>query len=193
MQVLIEIQLQFETFVDDVKQKNSPLFPKDKLNEQMQNVLKIYFKIIQHYLHAIVKEYENHYKILAFSDTKTELSINQLPNLKNFIDEKSKDNTFFKLGHRVREVLRDQFFSEISPLKDPTKPIGGIVCNLSEVDLSGEDLSGEDLSNAILFNAILEGANLEGASFYKAWVTRDQVSKAKSLKGATMPDGNKYP
>ncbi len=190
MQVLIEIQLQFETFVDDVKQENSPLFPKDQPNDQMRNVLKIYFKIIQHYLHAIVKEYENHYKILTSSNTKTALSIYQLPKLKNFIDEKSKRNTFFILGHRVREVLRDQLISEISPLKGATKPGGGIVCDLSEVDLTGEDLSDANLSNAILFNANLSNADLKGANFYKAWVTREQVSKAKSLKGATMPDGS---
>jgi uncharacterized protein YjbI with pentapeptide repeats len=50
------------------------------------------------------------------------------------------------------------------------------------------DLSEADLSKATLFNANLEGANLS-----KAWVTREQVCKAKSLQGATMPDGSIHP
>ena len=50
--------------------------------------------------------------------------------------------------------------------------------NLSYADLSGTDLSGTDLSEAIL----------RGAK-----VTDEQLKKAKSLKGAIMPDGSIHP
>jgi len=44
--------------------------------------------------------------------------------------------------------------------------------------LSGADLSDADLSRA----------NLSGAT-----VTNEQLAGAKSLQGATMPDGSKHP
>ena len=49
------------------------------------------------------------------------------------------------------------------------------------------DLSGKNLSGANLRGASLEWADLEGAN-----VTDDQLAQAKSLKGATMPDGTKH-
>jgi len=57
--------------------------------------------------------------------------------------------------------------------------------NLSEADLSGANLSGANLSGANLSGANLSGANLSGAS---RW-TDHQLRAAKSLEGATMPDG----
>ena len=56
--------------------------------------------------------------------------------------------------------------------------------DLTEADLRGADLSGADLTEAILKNAKLEGANLHGAR-----VTEEQLARAESLKGATLPDG----
>jgi uncharacterized protein YjbI with pentapeptide repeats len=53
--------------------------------------------------------------------------------------------------------------------------------NLSDADLSGADLSEADLSNADLSNAQLSYAN-----------PKEQLGQAKSLKGATMPNGQKY-
>ena len=50
-------------------------------------------------------------------------------------------------------------------------------------DLSGADLSGADLSGADLSSADLSGAR----------VTNEQLQQAKSLKGATMPDGSIHP
>ena len=70
--------------------------------------------------------------------------------------------------------------------------------DLSEANLSGANLSGAvlikaNLSHAILFNADLSNAILEGTNFNKAWVTKEQLAQAKSLQGATMPDGKKLP
>jgi uncharacterized protein YjbI with pentapeptide repeats len=64
--------------------------------------------------------------------------------------------------------------------------------NLSDANLWGAHLSKTNLSNAILFNADLSNAILEQANLNKAWVTREQLAKANSLKGATMPDGKTH-
>jgi len=65
---------------------------------------------------------------------------------------------------------------------------------LSEADLSGANLSKADLSvaylgEADLSEADLSGANLSGTDLSKAKISTDQLATAKSLKGATMPDG----
>src|SRR5215217_7699846 len=52
------------------------------------------------------------------------------------------------------------------------------------IDLYGAPLSETDLSSANLSGATLGGANLSGAV-----VTKEQLREAKSLEGATMPDG----
>jgi uncharacterized protein YjbI with pentapeptide repeats len=83
--------------------------------------------------------------------------------------------------------------------------------DLSESDLSGArlngadlsaDLSGSDLSGAKLHEAKLNtfpsganlnGADLSGADLSRAIVTDEQLKQAKSLKGATMPDGSIHP
>jgi uncharacterized protein YjbI with pentapeptide repeats len=55
---------------------------------------------------------------------------------------------------------------------------------LRGADLSGADLSGADLSEAKLSEAILYGV---------AGITNEQLEqRAKSLEGATMPNGQKY-
>lgn len=59
--------------------------------------------------------------------------------------------------------------------------------NLTEADLRGADLSGANLTEAILKNANLEGANLRGAQ-----VADEQLARAESLTGATLPDGTKH-
>jgi hypothetical protein len=56
--------------------------------------------------------------------------------------------------------------------------------HLRQADLSGADLSGADLANANLSEANLKNADLSGAI-----VTREQLTAARSLEGATMPDG----
>jgi hypothetical protein len=62
--------------------------------------------------------------------------------------------------------------------------------HLSRADLSGADLSGANLSGADLSGARLQGAYLVQADLSEAagW-TAEQLDQAKSLKGATMPDG----
>ena len=65
------------------------------------------------------------------------------------------------------------------------------------VDLSGADLRGANLSHAnqreaCLPGADLSGAELTGAKLNGATVTEEQLLKAKSLEGATLPDGTKY-
>jgi hypothetical protein len=64
---------------------------------------------------------------------------------------------------------------------------------LNHADLSGADLDDAKLDRADLTDADLADASLEGASLKDAKVTPDQLGKARSLKGATMPDGTVHP
>jgi len=69
--------------------------------------------------------------------------------------------------------------------------------NLRHANLFGTDLFEADLREASLYKANLSDANLFGADLSKtnligAKVTTKQLNKAKSLKGATMPDGTKH-
>jgi uncharacterized protein YjbI with pentapeptide repeats len=65
--------------------------------------------------------------------------------------------------------------------------------NLSHAILSHADLRGADLSNAKLLNASLVYADLSGADLTDANGLRDRdVSLMRSLKGTTMPNGQKY-
>ena len=61
--------------------------------------------------------------------------------------------------------------------------------DLSNADLSNADLSQADRGNATLIDADLSNADLRGA----IGTTTGQLARAKSLKGATMPDGSKHP
>lgn len=81
--------------------------------------------------------------------------------------------------------------------------------NLSSADLSGARMSGASLGGANLNSACLSGAELSGVDLKSAdlsgtdlnrvilrgakGTTDDQLGKAKSLEGATMPDGSKHP
>ncbi len=56
--------------------------------------------------------------------------------------------------------------------------------DLSHSDLREANLQGANLARTILYEADLRDARLSGAQ-----VTLLQLSQAKSLKGATMPDG----
>jgi uncharacterized protein YjbI with pentapeptide repeats len=60
--------------------------------------------------------------------------------------------------------------------------------NLSEADLSYDNLSSANLQGANLTDAVLRGTNLSNAK-----VTSEQLAEAKSLEGATMPDGSRHP
>jgi uncharacterized protein YjbI with pentapeptide repeats len=71
--------------------------------------------------------------------------------------------------------------------------------SLEEADLSNTDLSNADLSKANLRDANLSDSDLSGADLSHAdlsgakGVTSDELKRqAKSLNGATMPNGKKY-
>ena len=64
--------------------------------------------------------------------------------------------------------------------------------DLSEANLREADLSYDDLSRADLQGANLTDADLTGAILSNAKVTSEQLAEAKSLEGATMPNGQKY-
>ncbi len=76
--------------------------------------------------------------------------------------------------------------------------------DLRQANLSGADLSGANLKDAIFFRTIYvprafggtlvlsNSADLSGANLSGAKVTTEQLDKAKSLEGATMPDGTKH-
>ena len=64
--------------------------------------------------------------------------------------------------------------------------------NLSGASLVSADLRGAFLRETDLTDANLKGADLTGANLNKARVTIKQLDTAKSLKGATMPDGTKH-
>jgi hypothetical protein len=54
------------------------------------------------------------------------------------------------------------------------------------------DLRGAVLEGTILYGADLRGANLGAADLEGARVDDDQLADARTLQGATMPDGQKY-
>jgi uncharacterized protein YjbI with pentapeptide repeats len=81
--------------------------------------------------------------------------------------------------------LRDAYlaFSDLSKAK-----LNG--ANLRGADLHGDtNLRHADLSGTDLIGANLKGANLKGAVLSGAKVTDEHLAEAKSLEGATMPDG----
>ena len=61
--------------------------------------------------------------------------------------------------------------------------------DLREADLSEAGLRNADLLGAKLIGAQLNNTNLTNADLTNAQVTEEQLEAAKSLKGATMPDG----
>ncbi len=65
--------------------------------------------------------------------------------------------------------------------------------NLCKAELRGADLSYANLSRAYLGGVDFEGADLSGANLEAAKVLLIQLDQAKSLQGATMPDGSKHP
>jgi uncharacterized protein YjbI with pentapeptide repeats len=61
--------------------------------------------------------------------------------------------------------------------------------NLDNANLARANLQAADLHNVSLTGANLAGANLKDA----VGLTADQLSRVKTLKGATMPDGSVHP
>jgi uncharacterized protein YjbI with pentapeptide repeats len=64
---------------------------------------------------------------------------------------------------------------------------------LGEASLRGAYMRGADLSNAVLFNTDLSDADLTWADLSDAKGTnKEQLEQAKSLEGATLPNGQEY-
>jgi uncharacterized protein YjbI with pentapeptide repeats len=61
--------------------------------------------------------------------------------------------------------------------------------NMANSNLAGADLHGSDMRDSNLTGANLSGANLKDVTE----LTNAQLAKAKSLTGATMPDGTLHP
>jgi uncharacterized protein YjbI with pentapeptide repeats len=64
--------------------------------------------------------------------------------------------------------------------------------NLSGADLTNTNLLGANLQGANLTRAALTNTDLTHADLTDADVSEEQLEAAKSLKGATMPNGQKY-
>ena len=90
-------------------------------------------------------------------------------------------------ANRKRSVL--QFLYEAG-LIDNERPIVDLTgAELRGIDLRAANLSGADLSDVYLTGADLSGADLEGAE----GITMEELERqAKSLEGATRPNGQKY-
>jgi len=111
-------------------------------------------------------------------------------------------------GLRVRGWLEDGSLKGIPLCHAHLQGADLIKADLTKVDLHQANLEGVNLSMAILngtkFARVdLKGANfsnatVDGADFFKADLqeacnlTEEQLSTAKRLYGATMPDGNLY-
>jgi len=64
--------------------------------------------------------------------------------------------------------------------------------NLLGANLLGANLTNTDLTNTDLTNTDLTNTDLTHADLTDAQVSEEQLEAAKSLKGATMPNGQKY-
>ena len=107
MQTVVDVQLQFETFVDEIN-SNPNLFS-TKVSPTMKSDL----ETLEQYLNQIIDEYEALYKKLGPWGTTTALPLSELVKLKSFIDTRSFENEFFIAGHRVRDALRGRLISEV--------------------------------------------------------------------------------
>ena len=66
------------------------------------------------------------------------------------------------------------------------------MANLTGASLAGANLTGANLRMVDLRWASLAGADLTGASLLMADVTKEQLARAGSLQGATLPDGTAH-
>lgn len=67
-----------------------------------------------------------------------------------------------------------------------------ILTNLESADLKWVNLNNAELLGCELSRADLENANLRNCNLKNALVTDEQLSKVASLRGATMPSGERY-
>ncbi len=91
---------------------------------------------------------------------------------------------------KTLELHRKWFFGEDGSSRANLRDANLRGANLCSANLSGAILSRANLSGANLSGAILSRANLKGAT----GITNEELEKvAKSLEGATMPDGTTHP
>ncbi len=113
MQALIDIQLQFETFKDEVE-INPALSSENADLKTLQETLKRNLGSIEEYLNDIVDEYEKVYKL--HRNTTPTLPISKLPKLGEFIEKYSSGSDlatkFIRPAYQVMKVLLNLLTSE---------------------------------------------------------------------------------
>ena len=97
---------------------------------------------------------------------------------------------------RKRSVLQFLYESDLIDMNKRIICLNG--ADLSNANLTAVDLHEADLRRVNLKGAILDWANLNLANLRKtnlsgAEVTTEQLNKAQTLQGATMPDGSIHP
>jgi uncharacterized protein YjbI with pentapeptide repeats len=65
--------------------------------------------------------------------------------------------------------------------------------DLTELNFSGANMTKANLSDSYLTDTILTDVDLSEANLSGATLTPEQLEKASSLNGATMPDGSIHP
>jgi hypothetical protein len=93
-------------------------------------------------------------------------------------------------GDRKTRVVQFLYESGLIAKGRPILALGG--ADLIEADLIAANLRYANLSDADLREADLTWAYLEYAKLNGAYVTDEQLAQCLSLKGATMPDGQRY-
>jgi hypothetical protein len=102
----------------------------------------------------------------------------------------------FDLPHKKR-LMRFLYDAHLIQGRTPTVSLDGVNLtnvNFSNIDLREANLSGATLRNATLSNTDLSGAYLQGTDLSSATgITNEKLDQqVASLKGATMPNGQKY-
>jgi uncharacterized protein YjbI with pentapeptide repeats len=88
--------------------------------------------------------------------------------------------------------LRDAYLSDADVFNAHLDGADLVDADLVDADLSGSGLRGADLSDAILFGANLFDTDLSDANLSGAGVAAERLAACRSLKGATVPNGQKY-
>jgi DNA-binding protein Fis len=97
------------------------------------------------------------------------------------------ESVLINIEHPIVDVTR----ADLSGANLRASSLSGAA--LVYADLYGADLRGAILSGANLYGANLSDADLSQAKLSGAWdTTNEQLEQAKSLEGATMPNGQKY-
>ncbi|SRR5581483_8015630 len=98
-------------------------------------------------------------------------------------------------GAHMRNMdLRDTALTGINLAGADLRSTNFSYAELIDADFTGANLSGADLHASDMHGSILTGANLSGTNLKDVvGLSDDQLTKAKTLSGATMPDGTIHP